>query len=292
MICLALLRRRALALLHGLAAGDAVGGGPGPDRYKVTEITRWSLRVAYAAAWRQRVDEQTQRETAFLAAVDGGVEWCRYASKARSQTRLRDERDDVGGPMRVAAVGICRRPQDYNGIIDDVLSAIAITHNTSLALSSGCAVAAAMAALLDGWDLESAVTLSLSVADRGATFGKRASSLRLSERITEAIDFVEDASGAYGEGLEHILTLSETVDATAGALALAYGHRHAGRAILDAANRSQNGHFMASVAGALCAAYDPDSLPKVWVDRIEARNHLDLDWLVDELLSIRFAQWT
>src|SRR5690606_37355897 len=56
-----------------------------------------------------------------------------------------------------AAVGVARRPQDHNGIVDDVVDVVRPISDDSADISSGCLLAAFLSSLLDGWDMEGAM---------------------------------------------------------------------------------------------------------------------------------------
>ena len=69
-------------------------------------------------------------------------------------------------------VGLLRRPQDHNGIVDDAVTLVVPILDTSVDVASACALAAYLSSLMDGWDMESAMSQALFVAKRGETFGK------------------------------------------------------------------------------------------------------------------------
>src|SRR5690606_9214631 len=71
-----------------------------------------------------------------------------------------------------AVVGLLRRPQDHNGIVDDTVTLVSPFVRSSTDFAGACALAAFLSAVVDGWHMEGALAQSLFVAKRGETFGE------------------------------------------------------------------------------------------------------------------------
>ncbi len=72
--------------------------------------------------------------------------------------------DTNGAAMRVTPVGIARPVNDFDGLLQAVVDASGVTHNTTLALAGASAVAAAVSAGVGGASLDDAIDAGLSAA--------------------------------------------------------------------------------------------------------------------------------
>ena len=282
MVSLSLLERRALALVHGLAAGESLGLQD-HGRSEANEATRSALGLARAAARLGRIDEASLRRVALEGELNLSV-W-----------RVEEFEDSLAGAASALAVGIARRPQDYNGIVDDVVSIIAIHRYTSQAVAGGCAVAAAVAALLDGWDLEGAVALAATIAKRGSTFGRKAGPVTLPGEIWEVWARVDEHTIGRAANLERALEAIEGFPPLPRALGIAYACRDAGLAVKAAAALPDHQRITGAIAGSLCAAFRPDSLPGEWAEAAAVSTRalgFDPERIALDLLALRLKKWS
>ena len=63
------------------------------------------------------------------------------------------------------------RPENLEKIIRDVESACSMTHGARSALSGACAVAAAIAAAVEGWEKEKVFEFAIEAARLGESLG-------------------------------------------------------------------------------------------------------------------------
>lgn len=275
-ISLSLLSKRSTALVYGFAAGEALGfdGAEG-----IGETTNFAWKLAEVVARHGSVDETVLREAVFDGALSIPVE----------STAV----DEIVGGESVLAAGFVRRPQDYNGIVDDVTSIVAIRRYTSDAVASGCAVAAFIAGLLDGWDMESAGNLAVAIATRGATLGRKVGEPTAPSRIRDGLNRVDEFIIGRTPDVERALKAVETLPPLARALGIAYACRDARRAVEVAKKLPEHARFTGAIVGALCASHRPDSLPADWVkaaQRAARARGFDPEELAQSLLELRWKR--
>lgn len=275
-ISLSLLSKRTLALMYGFAAGEALGFG---ETKGIGEATALAWSVADVVARRGLVDETYLREAVF----DGAL----------SLPGDSDATDEVVGAQSVLAAGVVRRPHDYNGLVDDATSIVAICRYTSEAVASGCAVAAFIAGLLDGWDMESAGNLAIAIARRGAALGRKEGTPAAPDEIREGLARVEEwiigRAPDVGRALEAVKPLSPLPRA----LGVAYACRDVQSAVETARGLTEHARFTGAIAGALCAAYRPDSLPPAWIKAAQSAARargFDLEQISQALLDLRWKR--
>ena len=249
MVSLTLLERRAWTLLQGLAAGYKSGG----------ESPEVAFQLVRAIAKNGRVEAPTQ------AAIRGSKSVVSADNGALPSDRGVEE------PALIAGIGMIHRPQNHYGIIDDVINFVAPRRHTSEAIAASSAVAAAYAALLDGWHMEGAAALAIFTCQRAATFGKKFGEPAISQRIQEALEIVEDeeASGKAVQVLGARFRSNRAYDVVPLSLGLSVVCRDAKRAIDEALSLSEGEAITAAIVGALCGAYAPDSVPRVQHDEID-----------------------
>ena len=180
-------------------------------------------------------------------------------------------------------VGIARRPQDHNGIVDDAVTLLAPSGPSHVATAGACAVAAALAALLDGWGMEGACDLALFVGRRGETFGRRTARTDAVARIRTALDAVQDARGFDAALRIASLNPGADEDIVPIALGLAWTCRSAPAALRAAGRLAPHRRVVAALAGALCGADNPLSMPPPGGGKLSDK----IDAVVDGMLAIR-----
>lgn len=190
-------------------------------------------------------------------------------------------------------VGLLRRPQDQNGIVDDAVTLVAPFCDTSTHIAGACAIGGFLAALLDGWAMEAAMAQSLFVTRRGESFGreKGPSVAWALDETLGAISAVEGASPAnvlppadFLEGKREAFPYQ-----VAWALGFAYLFRDV-KAVLGQADRlGSNAPFVAAGGATLAAAYAPENLPEGLGADVHERT--DLLELLDALLELRVIRY-
>lgn len=275
-ISLSLLKKRAIALVYGFAAGEALGF---PEPQDIGEMTASAWELAKVVALHGSVDEVFLRNAVFeerIALPD--------ASAAE---------DAIVGARSVLAAGFVRRPQDYNGLVDDVTSIVAIQRYTSRAVAGGCSVAAFIAALLDGWDMESAGNLAVAIAKRGSTFGRKDGGMSVSDEIRDALMRVDEYIIRRTPDVDRALEAIMPTPPLARAIGIAYACRNAKRAVEAASALCDHARFTGAIAGALCAAHRPETLPTAWVKQAKTAARprgYDPEQIAEELLDLRWKR--
>jgi ADP-ribosylglycohydrolase len=146
------------------------------------------------------------------------------------------------------------------------------------------AMAAAVSAAVDGHPAREV----LGLAAEGA---RAAGDAELAERIMQA-GGIAQASGGRRAGAALRETFSPSGDARSVVpfiLGVVYATQSARRAILEAVNQGGHAPETAAIAGAICGAIVPISLPPAWAAEVERVNNLDLAALAARYTAARAA---
>jgi ADP-ribosylglycohydrolase len=195
--------------------------------------------------------------------------------------------DTNGAAMRIAPVGIATRAP---GLVDAVVAASRVTHNTGIALAGAAAVAAVVSAGVDGAGFTEAVPSALAAAREAAGRGYWVAGADVADRIEWATGLV--AGLTQDEAAERIYTLvgtslatQESVPAAFAVLAAVPGDPW--RACLLAASLGGDCDTIGAMAGAMGGATTGiDSFPADAIAVIDNQG-LDLGNLADKLYEIR-----
>jgi ADP-ribosylglycohydrolase len=98
--------------------------------------------------------------------------------------------DTNGAAMRIAPVGILMPPEPLETLVAKVAETCRATHNTSIAIASAAAVAAAISAGIAGADWRRATACALQAATLGATLGHRVDDDDIAARVERACGLV------------------------------------------------------------------------------------------------------
>jgi ADP-ribosylglycohydrolase len=201
--------------------------------------------------------------------------------------------DTNGAAMRIAPVGIAvpvRTPDDLPALVDQVVAASRVTHNTSIALAGAAAVAAAVSAGISGAGLAEATALAVRAARIAAGRGHWVAGADVAARIEWATGLV---AGAGAESAaELIYTLVGTSLATQESVPAAFAVLAAvpadpWQACLLAASLGGDCDTIAAMAGAISGAcHGVTAFPPAAIAVIDAQ-HLDLATLADDLYALR-----
>jgi ADP-ribosylglycohydrolase len=197
--------------------------------------------------------------------------------------------DTNGAAMRIAPVGIAV-PPDLPTLVDHVVAASYVTHNTGLALAGAAAVAAAVSAGLAGAGTAEAIALAVQAARIGAERGHWVAGADVAARIEWAVGLVAGRDRA--EAAELIYTLVGTSLATQESVPAAFAVLAAvpddpWQACLLAASLGGDCDTIAAMAGAVAGAcHGLHAFPADAIAVIDAQG-LDLAALADDLLAIR-----
>ncbi len=211
--------------------------------------------------------------------------------------------DTNGAAMRIAPVGIAvpvtlpdpappGSDHSLSTLVDQVVAASYVTHNTGLALAGAAAVAAAVSAGLAGAGIIEATALAVLAARLGAEHGHWVAGADVAARIKWATGLV--AGRDQEEAAELIYTLVGTSLATQESVPAAFAVLAAvpddpWQACLLAASLGGDGDTIAAITGAVAgachgvAAFPPQALAVV------DAHGLGLAALADDLYALRSA---
>lgn len=306
------MRERALAALAGLAIGDALGmpteGKPpaeiepvtgfaaarGMPAGGVTDDTQQTVIVADLLLGNAGRIDPHQLAEALLAwerdlrargirGLLGPSTRAAVTAVAAGEPLERAGRNGTtnGAAMRITPVGIAN-PPDLAPLVDRVVEASWVTHNTGVALAGAAAVAAAVSAGVDGADRREATDLAIAAATAAATRGNWVAAGDVAARIEwgRALgpDRIADLIGTS-------VATQESVPAAFAVLASVDDPWEACR---FAASMGGDTDTIASIVGAIAGAcHGAGAFPDSAVRTVTEVNDLPLPRLVDGLLRLR-----
>jgi ADP-ribosylglycohydrolase len=261
---------------------------------EVTDDTRFTMLIAESIVGKGCVDRQDiiKRVLNDKTKIKGWPGWDDFSKAAQlGEDKIADFarwRDRNGAPMRVSPIGVINRPENLEKIVKDVDSACSMTHRARSALSGGCAVAAAVSAAVEGWEKEEVLELAVEAARLGESLGND-DGRPVADRILSGKNFTKSyRSSQFARDLRSILNPGFLAyEGVPYALTLAYGIPNAKEAILAAVNQGGDADSIASMAGSVAAALNPDSLPQEWVKEVERANNLNLSKIAIKLSKLR-----
>jgi len=200
--------------------------------------------------------------------------------------------DTNGAAMRVTPVGIARPVEDFDGLLQAVVDASGVTHNTTLALSGASAVAAAVSAGVGGASLDGAIQVGLSAARAGRNHGAWVAGADVAARIDAALDGVRGlARDELVRFIRNVVGTSvATQESVPAAFAVLQATQEAGawEACLLAASLGGDSDTIAAMAGAIAGACQGiDAFPADALDLIRTVNKLELEPIAEQLLRLR-----
>jgi len=196
-----------------------------------------------------------------------------------------------GAAMRIAPVGIVCASSNLEALVARVVEVSAPTHNTSVAISAACAVAAVVSAGIDGASHDDAIATGLRSAQLGATYGSASGGPRVAAQIVKAVELGRSFKGlpligAINEVIGSSLASNESVPA-AFALLAAYGE-DSWSACCVAASLGGDCDTIAAMTGAMAGACGGmTSFPSWATALVEETNSLNLAKVSRELLALR-----
>lgn len=184
-----------------------------------------------------------------------------------------------GAAMRIAPVGIAFRVDD--SLVDHVVDASFVSHNTGVALAGAAAVAAAVSAGIDG---QPPLAAALAAAATGATRGHWVAAADVAARIrwARSLTSLDEIYELVGTSL----ATQESVPAAFGILALYAGNPWG--AVCAAASLGGDSDTIAAIVGAIAGAtHGVEAFPLAARQKIERVNRLGLESVADQLLALR-----
>ena len=203
-----------------------------------------------------------------------------------------------GAAMRITPVAIAAAP-DLGRLVEAVVAASKITHNTNLGIAAATAVAAAVSAGIDGADLPTALDLAERAADEGGRHGHWCAGGEIAARIRWVRRWVRELGAKFG-GVSAD-ALGDAVYAVVGTSVAAQESVVAAFALVEALGSSPidvlttaaglggDTDTIAAIAGAILGAHHGLSgLPADLVAEVRRVNDLRLEPIVDGLLELRY----
>ena len=179
---------------------------------------------------------------------------------------------------------------DLSRLVDRVMAASLVTHNTSVALAGAAAVAAAVSAGVGGASVAEATEAGIAAARLGAGRGHWIAGADVAARISWATGLVKDAGPAQAAGLIGTLVgtslaTQESVPAAFAVLSVIPGDPW--QACLLAASLGGDTDTIAAMAGAVAGAcHGQSAFPPHAIAAIDAHGFA-LPALADALLALR-----
>jgi ADP-ribosylglycohydrolase len=198
--------------------------------------------------------------------------------------------DTNGAAMRIAPVGIAANPDDLPALVDRVVAASRVTHNTGIALAGAAAVAAAVSAGISGAGIGEATAFAVDAAGLAAARGHWVAGADVAERIEWATALVSGLAQAEAADVIYSLvgtSLAPQESVPAAFAVLAAIPENPWRACLLAASLGGDCDTIAAMAGAVAGAcHGIAAFPPEAIAVIDA-NGLDLATLADDLYALR-----
>jgi ADP-ribosylglycohydrolase len=198
-----------------------------------------------------------------------------------------------GAAMRIAPVGVAVAPGDLPALVDHVVTASMVTHNTGIARAGAAAVAAAVSAGVSGASVTEATVLGVQAARIAAGRGHWVAGADVAARIEWAVGLVTGRPRREPADLIYRLvgTSLATQESVPAAFAvLAAVPADPWRACLLAASLGGDCDTIAAMAGAITGAcHGVRAFPPEAIAAIDAHG-LDLATLADNLYALRLSR--
>jgi ADP-ribosylglycohydrolase len=196
-----------------------------------------------------------------------------------------------GAAMRITPVGVATPSSDLGVLVDRVVEASLVTHNTGVALAAAGAVAAAVSAGIDGASVDEAIEFAVPAAELAGRRGHWVAAADVAARIRWATELVAglsvEAAGSVVYSLVGTsLAAQESVPAAFAVLAACPNDPWL--ACRLAASLGGDCDTIAAMAGAVAGAcHGVSAFPVDARDTVAAVNDLALDSLAEGLLELR-----
>src|SRR5215831_6919189 len=198
-----------------------------------------------------------------------------------------------GAAMRITPVGVATASRDHGLLVDRVVAASQVTHNTGIALAGAAAVATAVSAGIDGATGPEAVRHAVSAAASAAARGHWAAGADVASRITWAAGLVAGLGRERAMDVVYRLvgTSLATQESVPAAFAVAtVSPQDPWLACRIAASLGGDSDTIAAMTGAICGACrGVESFPesaRSTVTRVNTHD-LGLEGLAAGLLAVR-----
>ncbi|MER8831055.1 ADP-ribosylglycohydrolase family protein [Mesorhizobium sp. M0938] len=202
--------------------------------------------------------------------------------------------DTNGAAMRIAPVGIMMPPEPLNALVAKVAETCRATHNTSIAIASAAAVAAAVSCGVAGGDWRAASDCAVKAARRGAALGHWVTGGDIAARIDWAKGLVRGKT--VSDGIRLIVDLvgtgvasQESVPAAFAVLEIAGGDPW--RAAIISANLGGDTDTIGAIAAGMAGACTGFSrLPQDRIAGLKGIDIAEVRALAADLVTARMAK--
>lgn len=185
-----------------------------------------------------------------------------------------------GAAMKIAPIGIISDYNDFETLINNVYQICLPTHNTSIAVSGACVIAACVSYVISGKnDINDIWELALDIASKSKNIGGEFPSADLAFRIQYMKNIVENCEideainrivTELGSGVETI----ESIPAALGVVSLAKGDPIVAAQI--SASLGADTDTIGAIATGICGGINPN-ISSEYVELIESVNNIDFD---------------
>ncbi|TGP23047.1 MULTISPECIES: ADP-ribosylglycohydrolase family protein [unclassified Mesorhizobium] len=201
--------------------------------------------------------------------------------------------DTNGAAMRIAPVGVLMPPEPLDALVAKVAETCRATHNTSIAIASAAAVAAAVSLGVSGGDWRAASGHAVAAAKLGAALGHWVTGGDIARRILWAQELVrgkpeKEAIGLIVDLIGTGVASQESVPVAFAVLEVAQGD--AWRAAVISANLGGDTDTIGAIAAGMAGACA--GLARLPQDRIASLKGIDLGevrTLAGDLVAARVA---
>lgn len=198
-----------------------------------------------------------------------------------------------GASMRISPVGILNAGFDLEKVVEDVVRACILTHNTSVAISAASSVACAISRVITGkCKVNDVIEAGIRGARLGAKFGILYPAAPVDKRIELAINLVNQAKN-FEEIIDSLYNYVGAGIESNEAIPTAFGVFFATDgepmdAIRMATNIGGDADTIASMVGAMAGAFKGiEAFPKDMVRKVEQVNKLEFETIARRLLEVR-----
>ncbi|RUW54612.1 ADP-ribosylglycohydrolase family protein [Mesorhizobium sp. M1A.F.Ca.ET.072.01.1.1] len=202
--------------------------------------------------------------------------------------------DTNGAAMRIAPVGIMIRPEPLDALVAKVAETCRATHNTSIAIASAAAVAAAVSLGVSGADWRAASGHAVAAAKLGAALGHWVTGGDIAERVLWAKELVRGKGDK--EAIRLIVDLigtgvasQESIPAAFAVLEVANGD--AWRAAVISANLGGDTDTIGAIAAGMAGACSGLSgLPQDQIAGLKGIDLAEVKALANDLVAARMPK--
>lgn len=202
--------------------------------------------------------------------------------------------DTNGAAMRIAPLGIMMPPEPLDALVAKVAETCRATHNTTIAIASASAVAAAVSRGIEGGDWRAACDSAVAAARKAATLGNWVTGGDIAARIVWAQDLVRGK--AMGDAIRLITDLvgtgvasQESVPAAFAVLEVADGDPW--QAAVISANLGGDTDTIGAIAGGMAGACAGLSrLPQKQIAKLVGLDIGQVRELASDLVAARLAK--